>query len=71
MHAYEQLLHEAGLTLAIQPLREMFSYEGVDDPLLQTALTREVIARTTEALATLTRPKTLALAILQSRTLHL
>ena len=59
---FETLLHEAGLTLAIGPLREMFSYEGISDPLVQSAMTLEVIERTVSALEIFTRPK--------PRTLH-
>jgi hypothetical protein len=56
---YQTLLQEAGLALAIEPLRQLFAREHVDDPRAQSALTREVIECTVAAFSVFTRPRTL------------
>ena len=54
---FETILHDAGLALAIEPLRQWFESERLDNPRLQTEIAREVIERTAEALTVFTRPR--------------
>ena len=55
---YQRVLELYGFALAAEPLRRLFKREGVTDPRLQCELALDVIENTIEALATLTRPKT-------------
>lgn len=55
---YEVLLHQAGLGLAVEPLRQWFAAERLDDPRLQLELAAAVIGQTQQALAMFARPHT-------------
>jgi hypothetical protein len=53
----QQLLTDAGFSIAFPHLETWFRRERINNPELQTALAREVIAQTTAALEHLSRPQ--------------
>ena len=57
MQSFETQLLDAGLALAIEPLRIMFEREGLYNPLVQSELAREVVERTAQALTIFTKPR--------------
>jgi hypothetical protein len=54
---YETLLAQCGFTMAIEPLRQLFASENLDDPQVQFELAREVVERTVAALTVFTKPR--------------